>query len=270
MQIESIEKKPFHEIAYENVNSNRQVVVVSLPVVRARVDDLPSALDAIVVASDLQGLTLVSGAEDERRLLGELLAEELAVLSELGELPPLDRTGVVLAGDLFARLDRRGGHGDVRHVWRAFSSRFRWVTGVAGNHDLFSEMPSEPEFRAFVAEPGIHFLDETVASLDGLTIGGVSGVIGNPRKPFRRDESSFVQAIQNVLTKKPDVLVMHQDTEALALGKDMATHITTSARNSLPDLIICGHKANVGPLLVHSNGLEVLNVNARAVVLCRE
>lgn len=268
MMIESIEQAPFHEIAYENVSSSKQVVVVSLPVVRARVDELPSGVDAIVVASDLQGLSLNSGIEDGRKLLGEVLAEELVVLSGLGKLPPRDRIGVVLAGDLFARLDRRGGHGDVRDVWRAFSSNFRWVAGVAGNHDLFSEMPSEPEFKAFVAEPSIHFLDERVVSLDGLMLGGVSGIIGNPRKPFRRDEASFVRAIRNVLNENPDVFVMHQDLDAVALEKDLETHISESIRSSAPGLVIHGHRASDEPLRVLPNGLQVLNVNARVVLLC--
>lgn len=271
MMIESIEQIPFHEIAYENVSSSRQVVVVSLPVVRARVDELPSGLDAIVVASDLQGLSLNSGDKDDRRLLGELLAEELAVLSELGELPPHDRIGVILAGDLFARLDRRGGYGDVRDVWRAFSSRFRWVAGVAGNHDIFSKMPSEPEFKAFVAEAGIYFLDGTVVSLDGLTLGGVSGIIGNPRKPFRRDEPSFVRAIKNVLAEKPSILVMHQNLDAVPNEKDIASHILEITHGYVSDfLVICGHRASDKPLLIYSNKLQVLNVNARAIILSQK
>lgn len=106
-----------------------------------------------------------------------MLADGLEVLSELGEVPPLDRVGVILAGDLFARpgLDRRGGSGDVRAVWLALARRCRWVAGVAGNHDLFGPKPSVPDFQVFCQSPGVHFLDGDVAELEGLRIGGLSG-----------------------------------------------------------------------------------------------
>ena len=89
----------------------------TLEVFSAKVDLLPSPIDALVVASDLQGReTELSSEDGPRRLLGEVVAEDLAVLSELGKLPSIDRMGVILCGDLFSRpaLDRRGGSGDCR------------------------------------------------------------------------------------------------------------------------------------------------------------
>ena len=37
---------------------------------------------------------------------------------------------------------KRGGFGDVREVWAAFSKHARWVAGVAGNHDDVSGVRS--------------------------------------------------------------------------------------------------------------------------------
>jgi Icc protein len=102
---------------------------------RGRVDGLPDGLEAVVLASDLQGRALADPHASEDvplRLLGEAVADELHTLAELEEIPPPERMGVALAGDLYAAPDarKRGATGDVRSVWRAFARRgFRWVVG---------------------------------------------------------------------------------------------------------------------------------------------
>jgi len=227
MKIKSIEKIPIHEIVYQSVNLGREVVCSSLPLLRAIIDKMPEGLKAIVATSDLQGRELTIKDDGKIRLLGEVLAEEILVLSPKGLLPHPSCIGVILAGDFFSRplLDRRGGYGDVRPVWLMFHDNFRWVTGVAGNHDLFSELPSEPDFKAFVKELGENFLDETIVELDDLRIAGLSGIIGNPLKPFRRDEATFVKTIDNLIIQEPDIFIMHQNSDAPVLEKDVAGYL---------------------------------------------
>jgi len=139
MKILSIADNLFHTLAYRNVVPRHGIVTVHLPILRATVDHLPDGLEAIVATADLQGRGLEREDGGPAPLLGELLAEELEALAKLGEIPSPDVTGVILAGDLYSRpeLDCRGGSGDVRVVWDAFARNFRWVAGVAGNHDFY-------------------------------------------------------------------------------------------------------------------------------------
>lgn len=155
---------------------------------------LPLGIDGVLVAGDLQGRGRpVSGSEAPRRLLGEALAEWLGEFIEGDGGLERKRVGVVLGGDLFARpgSDRRGGSGDVRAVWRAFANQSAWVAGVAGNHDRFGPGWPEADFRAFGEQRGVHVLDGDVVELSGVRIAGLSGVVGNPRRPFRRAREVF-------------------------------------------------------------------------------
>ena len=180
IKITSIDDQPFHSVDYLNVAGKRQVVFQTLPFLRAETPHLPPPLQLLVFTADLQGREKPAAPDGERRLLGEIVAEDISILSQLGDLPPRDRIGVCLCGDFFSRpgLDRRGGSGDCRHVWLAFRDAARWVCGVAGNHDIFGPGPSEPDFNAFKAEAGVYFLEEDAVELDGMNIGGVSGIVG--------------------------------------------------------------------------------------------
>jgi 3',5'-cyclic-AMP phosphodiesterase len=182
---------PLDVIPYVSAIRGGGSELAALPVLRATVDELPADVAAIVVASDLQGVELTRQPGVVPRLLGEVLAARLGDLAARGRLPPLDQIGVILAGDLYAAISRRGGLGDVRAVWRAFAERFRWVVGVAGNHDHFGSPSDQAQFAG---EPRVGLLDASVVTLDGLHIGGVSGIVGDPRRPFRRSEDELVRA----------------------------------------------------------------------------
>jgi 3',5'-cyclic-AMP phosphodiesterase len=240
--------------------------VVMLPVLEGTVDRLPPGVEALVVASDLQGVELDRRRTGPPRLLGMVVAERLAELSASGRLPPPDRVGVILAGDLYAESERRGGLGDVRPVWGAFAQQFRWVVGVAGNHDHFGSNQGRAEP---VDEPGAHVLDESAAQLDGLVVAGVSGVIGNPRRPFRREEDDFVLAILSVLDLEPEILVLHEGPSVL--GMEESKIGSSIVRRTLADraglLVVCGHCYWSEPLAALPGGPQVLNVDHRVVVL---
>lgn len=271
MKVLRIEQKPFHTLAYANVSRNRQVVTAQLPFLRATVDMLPPVLDAIILAADLQGREIAADYTKPTRLLGEVLASEMDVLRPLGELPIREKTAIIVAGDLFARpeMRRRGGSGDVRPVWLTLAGVCRWIAGVAGNHDVFGPGPSVPDFQAFVRTPGVHFLDDAIVEIDDLKIAGLSGIVGNPRKPFRREEQAFADALGYLALAGPDLLVAHD-------GPDVEdTDLTgwASARHALetsePILMIRGHAYWPTPLAHLANGTQVLNVDSRVVVLCR-
>lgn len=269
MRIVSIKESPFHLLPYRNVSGDRKIVRATLPFLHATVDALPTGLDAILATADLQGREFPTGHSDNGRLLGEHLAEHCALLAETGVLPALDKVGVILAGDLYARelLDRRGGSGDVRQVLAAFAERFRWVAGVAGNHDVFGKSPSLPDFKAFLRQPKTYFLDGDTVMLDGLRIGGLSGVVGdNPRKLFRRQERLFADEAKRLADATTDLLVMHDGPDGGDEKRGWPS-VKAALEQARATLVIRGHAHWQSPLATLQNGTQVLNVDSRVVLL---
>ena len=165
------------------------------------------------------------------------------------------------------RSTDEGGSGDIRIVWTALASRCRWVTGVAGNHDIFGEAPSVPDFEAFRKAPGVHFLDGQAVVLDGLKIAGLSGVIGNPRRPFRRTEATYQEALGVLLNSRPDILVLHEGPDVPDSDLKGNTVIRQAIAARATTLVVCGH-AHWDPFTVDlTNGSQVLNADARVFLL---
>jgi hypothetical protein len=266
LRILTLDDAPFHELSYMNaMGAGAPCASRVLRFLRGTVNELPSGLDAIVATSDLQGREFVRG-----RLLGEVVAEELATLGELGVVPPAHRTAVLLAGDLFTvlELDRRGKIGDVRSVWAAFVSRFVWVAGVTGNHDCYG--PKDPPGRTFRKQPGVHLLDGTVADLDGLTIGGVSGIVGDPRKLHRKDLAEFLAVVSRLLSQRVDVLLLHEGPDGPGGLRGNPEIRMTLERSTERPLVVCGHCYWPAALATLASGGQLLNVDSRVVVLVRE
>jgi 3',5'-cyclic-AMP phosphodiesterase len=262
--ITAIADRPIHQIPYITYAPNGVGIVHRvLPVLLAKVNSLPNELDAIIATSDLQGI-------DPRnpRLLGHLVSEQLENLAELGKIPSLQKTGIILAGDLYAQINRRGGVGDVREVWQAFSRRFRWVAGVGGNHDSFGR--TLQEIQAFQNRRGINYLDGEITCLDGIRIAGISGIIGKKTKPFRRAEEDFRKVIQELLNQSPDILILHEgpnDAQARLMGNESIRNELTQGSNLL---VICGHSHWRVPMTAMPQGVQVLNVDSRVVVMVRD
>jgi len=272
MRILAVHSEPLHQIAFENVTPGRTVVIEQLDLLTAMADQLPDAIDAIVMTADLQGRESRRRGQTPGRLLGEVLAEELEILSGLDQLPPLSRLGVVLAGDFYTKpeMDKRGGSGDVRGVWEAFARRCRWVVGVAGNHDFFGPGWSEPDLKAFKKQPNIHLLDGDTAELDGLRFAGLSGTVGNPRRPWRRLEDDYAEWVGLLASHGPDVLILHDGPDGPGpgfLGRSSARQALEATR---PTLVVRGHAYWHEPLVTLANGGQVLNVDSRVVVLRRD
>ena len=262
--IERIEATLVGELRYLNAAPRGGTTTARLPLARARLAaDAWTAgeLDAIVACSDLQGV--VRGRGDASQLLGVAVAEWLDELADDGVLPPVARTGVILAGDLYSvpGADKRGGFGDVRDVWAAFAERFAWVAGVSGNHDDVSRVRG-------IAD-NAHLLDGEVALLDGVRIGGVGGIVGNPEKRCRRSEEDFLHALDGVIDRGADIVVLHEGPHGADDHQRGNAAIRATLEAGEVPFTICGHAHWSDPLArIEATG-QILNVDARVVVLLR-
>lgn len=237
-----------------------------LPVHHGRVDRLPEGISALVVTSDLQGRELFQDANSgPPRLLGEVVPQWLAseVLPSLG-INDCDSVAALLAGDFYTvpALDKRGGTGDVTSVWHAFRDQFTWVAGVPGNHDLFSAAGNaKPQFSA-----PLHFIDGDVVEIQGLRIGGIGGIIGNPSRPQRRSETDYLDTLNRVLNQSPDVLLMHEGPNGVLSSQRGMPQLHSVLEMHSPRLIIRGHAHWDEPFAECLHGSQILNVDARIVV----
>lgn len=267
MRITEFNPQPMIEIPFLNACKGQGSYYVDrLPVHLVRVASLPDGLDTIIATADLQGRErFQDGIGGPPRLLGEVLPQRLVnkILPDLGIAA--DRTGVILAGDFYTvpGLDQRGGSGDVTEVWRAFASEFKWIAGVAGNHDMFGDSLAPKTKVASNA----HYLDGNTVHVDGIKVGGIGGIVGNPRKPHRKTDDEFVQQIENLGAKCPDMLIMHDGPN----GDDQRQRGSSIIRQSLEaisrTLLIRGHAHWSMPLVELSNSTQVLNVDCRVAIL---
>lgn len=245
--------RPLAEVRYRSARSGGGTEVLRLPVEGLRVDRLPDGCDAVIVASDLQGVAPSPWGGDDL-LLGAALAEHLAVWADAGTLPRPERVGVILAGDLYSApgADVRGASGDVTEVWQAFAlAGCPLVTGVLGNHDAVGEL-----------EGMATILDGTVVDR-GVRIGGVGGIIGDASRPGRRGADDFAAALRAVRARDPDVVVLHEGPPG---GDGQPGNPSLVPLLDGVALIVCGHVGWPRPVAPRRGG-HVLNVDGRAIVL---
>ena len=234
---------------------------VQLSVNRLQVDRLPAGCDALLAAGDLQGVA-PSPLGGDPVLLGIALADYLGVWAESGLLPPADRVGVLLTGDLYSApgADRRGASGSVLDVWLAFAAAgCRMVYGVAGNHDEVA--------AAQVAELGmdVALLDGDRRDFGGITVAGISGIIGDPGLALRRTEKDFLALAGKLITPPPDVMLMHEGPTGDRPGQLGRSAVRNMLEKRAPALTLCGHVHWNDPVAVLGDG-HVVNVDARMVV----
>ncbi|GAB7037335.1 MULTISPECIES: metallophosphoesterase family protein [Catenuloplanes] len=248
-------------LRYRRARTGGGTESAGLPVQRLAVDALPPGCDGILITGDLQGVAASPrGGGDV--LLGIALADWLPGWADAGLLPPPERLGVLLAGDLYSapEADVRGASGDVTDVWLAFAAAgCRFVVGVAGNHDVVDAA----DVAAF--GPEVALLDGAVVRPAGLTVGGVSGVIGNPSRPGRRTEPEFLRQLTGA--DAADVLILHEGP-AGGTGQPGNGAVRARLANRPPALTVCGHVHWNDPVAALGDG-HILNVDARAVVLGR-
>lgn len=247
MRIVSIEPQPFFRLRYLNAARGGGTESQLLPFHRGTVDVLPSPLEALVLTADLQGV-VPDPLTREAVLLGVAVVDALTEL----DVPPLESCGALLAGDLYSvpEANRRGGFGDVKPVWSAFASRFRWVAGVAGNHDDVTRVKNLPNTDV---------LDVNVIERDGLRIGGVGLIAGNPNKPGRRSEQEQLEGLELVMSANPHLVVLHEGPsgpEGFPGNADLDTGTTFT---------VCGHVH--WPSARWADDASVVNVCERVLVL---
>ena len=253
MKILNIEKYPFYEIAYISSSRRGPVRHCRLPFYKVLVDTLPDGISAIAVTSDLQGR---EGGE-ANRLLGEVVSEELRLLADVGDIPHVN--GVILAGDMYDYPDchKLGGSGDVTDVWNAFANDFEHVIGVHGNHDMVDED---------VLFASVHVLDGDCVDAMGLSIAGVSGIIGSPHRNQRKSEADFKKNLQRVLTKKTDMIVLHQGPDDPETGRIGEPLVREALENKGSGMVIFGHCPWQDPY-AEIGDHQVLNVDGRVMLL---
>jgi 3',5'-cyclic-AMP phosphodiesterase len=264
MYLIEITQEELVNIPYLSARTGGGVEVRSLSVKRGWVQSLPEGLHGLLVTSDLQGVVR-NWQTNGVQLLGEVVAETLADLGETGEIPLPERIGVLLAGDLYSspEANRRGASGDVRSVWTAFASLFRWVAGVLGNHD---SLGTAAEARRLNSYQNLAVLDGNSVEFDSLKIGGVGLITGNPKRYGRRDSLEHLAKIDRVCAENPDILLLH---EGPVCSRDQRGHPEIAERisqSSIP-LTVCGHVFWPEPLGTLDPAHQVLNVDSRAVLL---
>ena len=266
MQILSAKFNCLGQIPYLNAGKRaNDFFVDQLPVLHGFCDRLPDDLDAILVTADLQGREQSPQHPTEPlRLLGECLPEMvLPYCSQLG-IKSLANVGAILAGDFYTypNLHGRGGTGDVSQVWQTFADHFRWVVGVGGNHDTF-ETGCPPNKMG----DEVHLLDGERVNVNGIQFAGLSGVIGNPRKPFRRTHDDFLESLKLVLSEPTDILVMHDGPGIQEPGYRGIPEASEIIKRHHPSLVVRGHRHWPTPLVQLDEQTQILNVEATVVIL---
>lgn len=266
MRIESIDLNPILEIAsYTAGRGGRSVEYRRLPILKGTISGLPEGLAGIVATSDLQGYHAKHVPVAERQLSGLCMASALRDLADAGDIPALGSMGLCLPGDYYAiaTLDKRGGMGNVEHIWREFSHDFRWVAGVAGNHDSFADTGS---FAGIFDDlPHVHGLEADSIKVDNFTLAGLSGIEGNKRKFWHYPIDELSKRLKNVLAADPELLVMHDGPASPSEAAHCQCWYTDAMRH-YQGLVIRGHRYWEQPVQ-DIKDFQVLNVDSRAVVL---
>ena len=232
-----IETYPYLEVSSgQSVNGQPIIVHKQLPIYLGQFQKSDTSIDFLIICSDLQGMVEENG---NYSLLGEMLPEFLKLLIDL-ELKETEQPniGVILCGDLYTSLDKRGASGDVRTVWLKFKEHFNWVVGVAGKHDRFGNPATLNEFKATA---NIFFLHKEITVINSLKIGGISGIIGRADKSHRVDEQEYLTTIKKLTKKDLDFLLLHESPDFPKMNLQGNPKIRTTLEKSSSTNIYCGH-----------------------------
>ncbi|MGE8034017.1 metallophosphoesterase family protein [Lysinibacillus sp. NPDC093692] len=267
LKIVDIAEEPLEKLPYITaVSKGVGISYEWLPVYWGEMLELPEELDAIIIASDLQGIAGHNREtiEEAPKLLGEELAEVLSLLFQI-HLPDLDpaKVMVCLCGDLYTDLTKRGASGNPLSVWRAFQSQFGFVTGIAGNHDLLTNK----EKVELDSTSGIHyFSDGGTITYANLAVAGLGGIIGRSDKPNRMGEADYLAILRDILRHVPDILLLHESPKISSQCLPGNPHIWNELQNAAELLVCCGHVHWGTPLVETNDRLQILNADGRAFI----
>lgn len=265
LRVATIAGEPLETVPYVSAAPGSQGIIYGgLPIYLGEMQGLPVEVEALIVASDLQGIALSDSGGYGDMLAGEKVAgtlEELFPLYLPGIRP--EKVLVCLCGDLYGDTAVRGASGDPLPVWRAFRRRFGTVLGVNGNHDLLT-----PEGEAELAStPGIHlFAEPGMLKHEDLLIAGLGGVTGRADRPNRTPENEYLEVLKGLLQRGPDLLLLHQSPDLPEAGQP--GHAGIRGRLAAgPEVLVCsGHVHWNQPLAELANGVQLLNTDGRVLV----
>lgn len=262
MRLVGTRPKPLATVPYRAAGPGGAPQNVQLGVERLTVDRLPTGCDVLLAAGDLQGVA-PSPLGGNPELLGIALADYLQVWAESGLIPPPDRVGVLLTGDLYSApgADRRGASGAVLDVWLAFAAAgCPMVIGVAGNHDEVT--------AAQVAQlgPDAALLDGDRRGFGGVTVAGISGIVGDPGRALRRSEEAFLALVRELAAPPTDVLLLHEGPTGDRPDQLGRSTVRNTLERRSPPLTFCGHVHWTEPVADLGDG-HVVNIDGRVVIL---
>jgi Icc-related predicted phosphoesterase len=268
MRVTVSNKTPIETIPYLEVTSkllsNGEPFIKrqELPIYLGEFEHEKTDLDFLVVTSDLQGMIEKNGS---RKLLGEELPSLLDAIIKI-ELTDIEnpKIGTLLCGDLFTSMAKRGSSGDVRIVWENFNLQSEWVVGVAGNHDMFG---TEEELNKFKSTEGIDLLHKKETEKSGITISGISGIIGRGDKPNRVEEAEYLSTLTKYLNKNTDIVLIHETPnypDREFIGNE---RIRDTIEQGEEAIICCGHCYWDDVIVNFENGSTILNVDSKVLVL---
>ena len=146
-------------------------------------------------------------------------------------------------------------------VYEAFAGLAPQVLAVHGNHDELADPKTLPR--------NVQILDGQVRNTAGLRVGGVSGIIGNPRRHQRRDEEGFLAVMESVTARRPHIILLHQGPEDAERHRRGDPGVTLSLATGYTGLTVFGHTHWDWPWLISLGQGQALNVDGRVVVLLR-
>ena len=236
-----------------------------LNIVTVAVDNL-KGFSALVLTGDLQFRDVNKSSDSQHKLIGNVLAKELFLLSQSKLLPAVENIGIILAGDLYCveNLDKRGGLGDVSEVWDSFYQYFPHVMGVLGNHDSIGTLTLD-KLSEFPKRYNI--LHKNYVDINDVRISGISGIVGDPRRPNRVKENEYLDAVKNLLNARSDILITHEAPKFGEFGLSGNEPYRNYLESATPTLIVCGHNHWKIPYLKLKNDTQIFNVDSRCIVL---
>ena len=98
-------------------------------------------------------------------------------------------------------------------------------------------------------------------------LAGLGGIIGNAARPHRRSEEDYLTTLNLLLDEYPDVLLMHDGPDGREPGQRGMSRVREMLIASSMGLVIRGHAHWDQPFAEFEDGLQILNVDARVVVL---
>ena len=170
----------------------------------------------------------------------------------------------ISCGDM-AGTDRVGEDASPLPAFRGVLERFHRFHFVLGNHD--SDHEDLHELKNFDGTPCL--VDRAPREVGGREVAGVSGIVGNPRKPGRRSIEEFQRAVEETgLVKRTSrVLLTHETPRVEGFRRCIGREdLTLWVQSLAPIAHVFGH-CHLNPISITKDRTLYINVDARIVLL---